>query len=207
MAYAVCKVPVAPLRAEAAHKSEMISQLLLAEAGLILEESKDFIKLQGVHDGYEGWCQRSQLAVVDTWTKEPASQMYTAGWVNTISINNVPAHAPMGIPVLDNVNAKQLSAVLRIDYRDADTWNAGDAKPGAEAIRKRAEIRHTCGVADRYLVSIAAALPKWCSAFSIFRCCAMLICRLHKAKWLVFCRRRVAAIWPSSTMPKGALRT
>jgi gamma-D-glutamyl-L-lysine dipeptidyl-peptidase len=138
MAYAVCKVPVAPLRAEAAHKSEMISQLLLAEAGLILEESKDFIKLQGIHDGYEGWCQRSQLAIIDTWTKETSSAKYTAGWINAIAINNIPAHVPMGIPVLNEVNAKQLSAVLQIDYRDAATWNAGGAQPGADAIRERA---------------------------------------------------------------------
>lgn len=138
MAYAVCKVPVAPLRAEQAHKSEMISQLLLAEAGLILEEAKDFIKLQSIHDGYEGWCQRSQLAVVDTYTKEAASQTYTAGWVNTIAINNAPAHVPMGIPVLSAVNAKELSAVLNIDYGNAAIWNAANAKPEAAAIKERA---------------------------------------------------------------------
>jgi gamma-D-glutamyl-L-lysine dipeptidyl-peptidase len=137
--YAVCKVPVAPLRAEAAHKSEMVSQILLAEAGLILDEAKDFIKLQGVHDGYEGWCQRSQLAVIDNWTKEPASQLYTAGWVNAISINNIPAQAPMGVPVLNEVNAQELSAVLKINYGDTATWNAAGAQPEAAAIRKRAE--------------------------------------------------------------------
>ena len=137
MAYAVCKVPVAPLRAEPAHKSEMISQLLLAEAGLILEEAKDFIKLQSNHDGYEGWCQRSQLAVVDTFTKEAASKTYTDSWVNTITINNVPAHVPMGIPVLSEVNAKELSAVLNIDYRNAVTSKT--AKPDEDAIKKKAK--------------------------------------------------------------------
>jgi len=136
MAYAVCKVPVAPLRAEPAHKSEMVSQVLLAEAALILEEAKDFIKLQSIHDGYEGWCQRSQLAVVDTFTKEAAAQTFTAGWVDTITINNVPAHVPMGIPVLSEVNAKELSAILNIDYRNAVTSNT--AKPTAVAIKERA---------------------------------------------------------------------
>jgi gamma-D-glutamyl-L-lysine dipeptidyl-peptidase len=138
MAYAVCKVPVAPLRAEPAHKSEMISQLLLAEAGLILEEAKDFIKLQSIHDGYEGWCQRSQLAVVDTYRKEAASHTYTAGWADTIAINNAPAHVPMGIPVLSAVNAKELSAVLNIDYGNAAIWDASNAKPEAAAIKERA---------------------------------------------------------------------
>lgn len=138
MAYAVCKVPVAPLRAEPAHRSEMISQVLLAEAGLILEEAKDFIKLQSIHDGYEGWCQRSQLVIVDNWTKESTTQTYTSNWVDTISINKVPAHVPMGIPVLDDVNAKQLSAVLNIDYRNAAICNTAGVKPEAEAITQRA---------------------------------------------------------------------
>jgi len=139
MAYAVCRVPVAPLRAEPAHKSEMISQLLLAEAALILEESKDFIKLQCLYDGYEGWCQRSQLAVIDTWNNNPQSQVYTAAWINTIAINNVLAHVPMGIPVMDAENAQRLSGVLKIDYGKAVTWNAADKKPESAAIRERAE--------------------------------------------------------------------
>ncbi len=95
---------MAPLRAEAAHKSEMISQLLLAEAGLILEESKDFIKLQGVHDGYGRRLRASAVSwrLSITGRKYPP-HMYTAGWINTIAINKVPAHVPMGIPVLGEV--------------------------------------------------------------------------------------------------------
>lgn len=137
MAYAVCKVPVAPLRAEPAHKSEMISQLLFAEAAQVLEETKDFIKVQGVHDGYEGWCQRSQLALIDNWTNTPA-QTFTAAWINDITINNIPAKVPLGIPVWNGVNAQQLSAVLPIDYKEAATWNAAGAKPGAAFIKERA---------------------------------------------------------------------
>lgn len=140
MSYAVCKVPVAPLRAEAAHKSEMISQLLLAEAALVLEEAKDFIKVQCLYDGYEGWCQRSQLAVIDTWTKNNESQYYTAEWASTITINNKIAHIPLGVPVLNGLNLQQLSGVLQLDYRDAPAWYANGAKPGAEHIRERAEL-------------------------------------------------------------------
>jgi hypothetical protein len=139
MAYAVCRVPVAPLRAEPAHKSEMISQLLLAEAALILEEAKDFIKLQCLYDGYEGWCQRSQLAVTDSWNNNDRSNELTSGWINSITINNVSAHVPMGIPVLDAGNAKLLSPVLRIDYGKAPVWNTAHAKPEAAAIRERAQ--------------------------------------------------------------------
>ncbi|WP_166437098.1 C40 family peptidase [Niastella caeni] len=140
MAYAVCRVPVAPLRAAPTHKSEMNSQLLLAEAALILEETKDFIKLQCMHDGYEGWCQRAQVVISDTWTNSTPSQLYTADWLSTVTINKVPAHIPMGIPVIDKDNARQLSAVLQIDYGKAATYNATNSKPEAEAIRARAEL-------------------------------------------------------------------
>jgi hypothetical protein len=139
MAYAVCKVPVAPLRAESAHRSEMVSQLLLAEAALILEESKDFIKLQCLNDGYEGWCQRSQLAITDAWDKNSQSGLFTSDWINTVTINNVPAHVPMGIPVLSAENAKHLSGVLRIDYGKVATWNTTNVKPEGAAIMQRAE--------------------------------------------------------------------
>lgn len=138
MAYAVCRVPVAPLRAEPAHKSEMVSQLLLAEAALILDESKDFIKLQCLYDGYEGWCQRSQLAVIDSWHSSSQPQVFTSDWINTVFINDKPAHVPLGIPVPDAETAKLLSGVLRIDYGKALTWNAADVKPDGDAIRERA---------------------------------------------------------------------
>lgn len=137
MAYAVCRVPVAPLRAEPAHKSEMVSQLLLAEAALILEESKVFIKLQCLYDGYEGWCQRSQLAITDTWDNNPPSTAFTAGFINSITINDIPAQVPMGIPVLTEANAKGLNGILRIDYGKAATLST--SKPEAAAIRKLAE--------------------------------------------------------------------
>src|SRR5947209_506204 len=109
MPFAVCRVPVAPLRAEPAHKSEMISQLLLAEAGQVLEETKDFVKIQCIHDGYEGWCQRSQLVFTDEWTSNGQSNKYTTDWLNTVSINEVPAYIPMGIPVMDTANAQRIS--------------------------------------------------------------------------------------------------
>ncbi|WP_205513775.1 C40 family peptidase [Longitalea arenae] len=140
MSYAVCKVPVAPLRAEAAHKSEMISQLLLAEAALILEEAKDFIKVQCLYDGYEGWCQRSQLALIDSWSKNNDAQYYTSAWINTISINHKTAHIPLGIPVLNAHELQRLSGVLQLDYLDAATWDANGAKPAPEKIRERAEL-------------------------------------------------------------------
>ena len=139
MAYAICNVPVAPLRAESAHRSEMVSQLLLAEAALILEESKDFVKLQCLYDGYEGWCQRRQLTITDEWNPNIQPALFTSDWISSITINNVPAHVPMGIPVLDVENAKLLSGILKINYGKSVTWDTTNVKPDEEGIRMRAE--------------------------------------------------------------------
>jgi len=46
MAFVVCIVPVSPMRKEAAHRSEMVSQLLFGEVAEVLEESKSFTKLR-----------------------------------------------------------------------------------------------------------------------------------------------------------------
>jgi hypothetical protein len=40
----------------------MISQLLFGELADQIEESGDFVKIKNRYDGYEGWCQRKQLA-------------------------------------------------------------------------------------------------------------------------------------------------
>jgi len=64
MSNVVAVAAVCPMRKEASHASEMVSQLLLGEVGEVLQETTDFIKLTCLYDGYEGWCAKSQLANV-----------------------------------------------------------------------------------------------------------------------------------------------
>ncbi|HSK13663.1 MAG TPA: NlpC/P60 family protein, partial [Phnomibacter sp.] len=56
---------VAPLRADPSHRSEMISQLLFGELLEQLDVNGDFVKVKLKYDGYEGWCQRKQLVLLD----------------------------------------------------------------------------------------------------------------------------------------------
>ncbi len=65
MHFFCCLTTVAPLRKDAAHNSEMISQLLLGECVELKESTKDFLLVKSLYDGYEGWCQKSQLTEVD----------------------------------------------------------------------------------------------------------------------------------------------
>ena len=53
----LCSLPLIPLRAEPSDKSEMISQLLFGECFHILEQDKNWFRIQSDIDNYTGWCQ------------------------------------------------------------------------------------------------------------------------------------------------------
>lgn len=90
-------VPVAPLRAEASHRTEMVSQLLLGETAEILEQGKDFTKIKTDLDCYEGWVQNPQVtALVD---EIPFHLLGYADRECSILFNHFPMHIPVGTPV------------------------------------------------------------------------------------------------------------
>ena len=111
-------VAVCPLRKEPNHRSEMTSQLLLGEFAEIVEEEKEFIKVKCLYDGYEGWCQRAQLAfnhAVISIVK------FVAEPIATITINNLPCRVSFATPVFDEVMAYNNFA---INYHAVATINA-----------------------------------------------------------------------------------
>ena len=89
----MCQVPVAPIRAEAFHRSEQITQLLFGEACERIDVLGDFTKVRIIYDGYEGWCQSVQLIEI----KEPVYNTCMASdWVNVIFLNEEKMKVPMG---------------------------------------------------------------------------------------------------------------
>ena len=66
MRFVVSIASICPMRKDAAHRSEMVSQLLFGEFAEVVESEKDFTKVRSIYDGYEGWCQTSQLEFSDT---------------------------------------------------------------------------------------------------------------------------------------------
>lgn len=86
-------VPVAPLRAEPSHRSEMVSQLLFGELCDLLESTKDFVKVKCRYDGYEGWCQRSQLEDYgsDSYQGETG---FISAFTDEVLINNTSCILP-----------------------------------------------------------------------------------------------------------------
>ena len=89
----VCIVPVCPMRKEPAHRSEMVSQLLFGETAEVMETEKDFVRLRTHLDGYEGWCQRTQLTAIQ---ESGNTRWLAAEWVNTLHFNGQEMHIPLG---------------------------------------------------------------------------------------------------------------
>ncbi|AXY75730.1 NlpC/P60 family protein [Paraflavitalea soli] len=139
MPFIICCVPVSPLRAESSHKSEMISQLLLGEGGELLEEAEYFVKLRCLHDGYEGWCQRSQVAIVESLPGYRDNGLYVGDWTDKVLINGVTAWVPMGTPVLAPAQEVIQAGPYKLQYTTGSAWNVAGAVPTAEAIKARAE--------------------------------------------------------------------
>lgn len=139
MAFVVCVVPVSPVRAESSHKSEMTSQLLLGEAGELLEETANFVKLHCLHDGYEGWCQRSQVAILESLPGDRNNGLYVGDWTDKILINGVAAWVPMGTPILAPAQEVIQAGPYKLQYTTGSAWLATGMTPTPAAIQARAE--------------------------------------------------------------------
>ena len=163
MVRAVCCVPVSPLRAEPAHKSEMVSQQLFGESCLVLEEAKDWTRVRCSYDGYEGWCTRSHLVGVgrqeigrqetDGWEiagdkidgpkTEPGGTVYalTPEWVNELEYNGQPMRVPLGSTLTGLKKGRAAWGTHwggnKIDYKGT-RWDTDKAPRDAESIRRLA---------------------------------------------------------------------
>lgn len=74
LSYAFCGVSTLPIRAEPAHNSEMVTQLLFGEKVEVLEiDEKGWARIHCKWDGYIGWCKVSQLVIISNkeYSKEP----------------------------------------------------------------------------------------------------------------------------------------
>ncbi len=114
MTFVACIVAVAPMRATASHRSEMVSQLLLGEFAEVLETTKDFTLIRTLYDQYEGWCQTSQLAEVDEaiarqspagYTRQAGSRVELNGAAVTVSLAT-PVYAAADVPALGKYTVK-----------------------------------------------------------------------------------------------------
>lgn len=65
MEYGICNLAIVPLRAEAKHRSELVSQLLFGETYEVMERDENWVRIITTFDGYEGWISHLQFAAID----------------------------------------------------------------------------------------------------------------------------------------------
>jgi hypothetical protein len=65
MSHGICQLSLVPLRSEAAHKSEMVSQLLFGEHYEVLNKITDWLHVRTAGDHYEGFIPINQHTELD----------------------------------------------------------------------------------------------------------------------------------------------
>src|ERR1044071_553524 len=94
MEYAACVVPAAAIRSKPSHKVEMVNQLLFGEMMRIIKEKKNWLKVQSIHDNYEGWIRNNLVAPVN---EIPVNHFFVSGEViSAINTNGASMLIPIG---------------------------------------------------------------------------------------------------------------
>lgn len=62
--YGFCNIAMIPLRKQAFHRSEMVSQLLFGEAYEIIEQETEWVYIKSLFDNYHGYIDRHQVALM-----------------------------------------------------------------------------------------------------------------------------------------------
>lgn len=65
MLYGVLSQSITPVRKEPFEHSEMVTQLLFGETFLVLEQHRDWLRVELTHDGYPGWIDVKSSILMD----------------------------------------------------------------------------------------------------------------------------------------------
>lgn len=133
MSFVMPIVAVCPMRKEAAHRSEMVSQLLFGEVGEVVEVSGDFIYVRTIYDAYEGWCQKSQLVEIEG-LPSLNNKYLSKGWSSEILIDQQPMRISMGTPLDFLTNGQSKLGAYEIEY-NGECWEVEQATFTADQIK------------------------------------------------------------------------
>ena len=93
MDHVVCIVPAAPIRKKASHKVEMSNQLLFGEVMRVIDAKKNWLKIQSVHDNYEGWIRNNLVSTIDS---VPPNTFVAGELINTVRFGEQKMLIPFG---------------------------------------------------------------------------------------------------------------
>lgn len=127
MAFVTPIVPVTPMRLEASHRSEMVSQLLFGECATILETGKDFMQVSSLYDNYIGWIQKSQLVEISEEQALKGNALLNGDVFRAITCNRTAMQVSFGSPLhfFDHGMAK--IGAYEFHY-EGKFWNPAEAQ-------------------------------------------------------------------------------
>ena len=136
MSYAVCCVPVAPIRVEPDHRTEMVSQLLFGECCIItIVEKNGWVKIVNKADAYTGWCRQSHFQEIDDSQYYTEENNFTADWVNEVDYNGHIMQVPLG-SLLTAMKNGHVNWRKNTVYYKGNVWYTAKAKPDAKTIKQ-----------------------------------------------------------------------
>jgi gamma-D-glutamyl-L-lysine dipeptidyl-peptidase len=103
--YGVCRLSIVPVRADASHKSEQVTQLLFGDHYEVQEsDDKDWVRIKVFADQYDGWIDTAQHYPVSPEFFDYINQAelkVTTDVTSTLLFNKVPVTLVMGsmIPI------------------------------------------------------------------------------------------------------------
>jgi len=73
--FAYCRVSISPVRGEMKDSAEQVTQLLFGEIICVQEKNNNWLKIQTLLDGYEGWMDEKQISYLtesemESWSKD-----------------------------------------------------------------------------------------------------------------------------------------
>jgi len=99
MSFVTAVVPVVPMRSEAAHRSEMVSQFLFGESAKLIERVGDFTRIETLYDAYSGWCQSNQLADITEAQAMLPLTVFNPNILKPILCNGATMQIPYATPL------------------------------------------------------------------------------------------------------------
>ncbi len=136
MSYAVCCVPVAPIRVEPDHRLEMVSQFLFGECCIItIVEKNGWVKIVNKADAYTGWCRQSHFQEIDDTQYYTEENNFTADWVNEVDYNGYMMWVPFGSSLTAVKNGHAQWRKNTVHYA-GNVWDTATARPDAKTIKQ-----------------------------------------------------------------------
>jgi cell wall-associated NlpC family hydrolase len=127
-------VPIVPMRSEASHRSEMISQFLFGEIAELLDKTTDFVKVRLIYDDYIGWCQANQLHEIPDISVQNGNALLNGDFLGSVSINGSTMHIPFGLPLHFFDQGRAVIGHYKMEF-EGKFWNTQASDFNAETIK------------------------------------------------------------------------